>query len=167
MKVPVHTVKPSDSVANARVLLAQHRFNQVPVIREQKLVGIVTDRDLRDAPELVALSSLKTGENKQPVLPDPAEIRIEQIMTSNLLTLSADDTIEQAARMMVKERIGSVPIVEKKSHLVAILTRTDVLQAFLSPSRVRKTEGSRHERTSPTLRKGANQKSKPPRHSSR
>ena len=68
MKSPVYTVKLHDSVAHARVLLAQHRFNQLPVIREQNLMGIVTDRDLRDAPEMIALASLETGENKQPSL---------------------------------------------------------------------------------------------------
>ena len=156
MKSPVYTVKPYDSVAHARVLLAEHRFNQLPVVRGRNLVGIVTDRDLRDAPEMVALSSLETGDKKQPSLPDPAEIRVEQVMTSNPVTLSGEDTIEQAARIMVRERIGSVPIVEQ-NHLVAILTRTDVLQAFLSASRTQKTGGSHDV--------AASRKSRPPRDS--
>lgn len=147
MKSPVYTVKPFDSVAHARVLLAEHRFNQLPVIRDQKLVGIVTDRDLRDAPEMMALSSLKTGDKKSPSLPDPAEIRVEDVMSSNPMTLCGDDTIEQAAQIMVRERIGSLPIVEQ-SLLVAILTRSDVLRAFLSTPRAHKTEGSHRVRAS-------------------
>jgi CBS domain-containing protein len=49
MKFVVHTVKPHDSVAHARALLEEHRINQLPVLFDNHLVGIVTDRDLRDA----------------------------------------------------------------------------------------------------------------------
>jgi acetoin utilization protein AcuB len=54
------------------------------------------------------------------------------------VTLSPDDTVEQAAQLMVNDRIGGIPIVEE-NRLVAMLTRTDVLQAFLSLSRQQST----------------------------
>jgi len=131
MKLPVHTVKPHDSVVKARALLAEHRINQLPVVQDEKLVGIVTDRDLRDAPETFAISSQPVGTDTPAVLPNPAEIYVEDVMTVSLVTLSPDDTVEQAAQSMVNDRIGSIPIVEEK-RLVAMLTRTDVLRAFLS-----------------------------------
>jgi predicted transcriptional regulator len=86
---------------------------------------------------MIAPSSLKTGENTQPILSDPAKLRVEEVMTSNPLTLSGYATIEQTARMMMKEIIGGV-IVEE-SRLVAILTRTDILQRFLSTRRIHET----------------------------
>ena len=131
MKLPVRTVKPHDSVAQARALLAEHRINQLPVVQDQKLVGIVTDRDLRDAPETFAISSRSTGTDTPAILPNPGEIYVEDVMTVGLVTLSPDDTVEQAAQLMVNDRIGSIPIVEE-NRLVAMLTRTDVLRAFLS-----------------------------------
>jgi acetoin utilization protein AcuB len=160
MKFPVHTVKPHDSVAHARALLADYRINQLPVVQDKNLVGIVTDRDLRDAPEIFAISSQPIGTDAPAVLPNPDEIRVESVMTVSLVTLGPEDEVEQAARLMVQDRIGGIPIVEK-DRLVAILTRTDVLQAFLSPSR-QHNEPTRHERAT---RKNADPKSKPARHS--
>jgi acetoin utilization protein AcuB len=131
MKLPMHTVKPHDSVAQARSLLAEHRINQLPVVQDEKLVGIITDRDLRDAPETFAISSQAVGTDAPAVLPNPAEIYVADVMTVSLVTLSPEDTVEQAAQLMVNDRIGSIPIVEE-NRLVAMLTRTDVLRAFLS-----------------------------------
>ncbi len=161
MKFPVHTLKPHDSVAHARALLADYRINQIPVVRDKKLVGIVTDRDLRDAPEALAVSAEAAGADRQVVLPDPAEIHVESVMTPNVVVLTPEDTVEHAAQLMVNDRIGGIPIIEEK-RLVAILTRTDVLQAFLSRSR--NIEGSRHRRAGQASRKSADQKSKPARH---
>jgi acetoin utilization protein AcuB len=134
MKLPVRTVKPHDSVAQARALLAEHQINQLPVVQHEKLVGIVTDRDLRDAPEAFAISSQPAGTDTPAGLPNPAEIYVEDVMTVSLVTLSPDDTVERAAQLMLNDRIGGIPIVEE-NRLVAMLTRTDVLQAFLSLSR--------------------------------
>jgi acetoin utilization protein AcuB len=133
MKFPVRTVKTHDSVAQARALLAEHQINQLPVVQDEKLVGIVTDRDLRDAPEASAISSQPVGTDTPAVLPNPAEIYVEDVMTVSMVTLSPDDTVEQAAQLMVNDRIGGIPIVEE-NRLVAMLTRTVVLQAFLSLS---------------------------------
>jgi acetoin utilization protein AcuB len=161
MKFPVYTVKPSDSVTDARALLTNYRINQLPVVQGDKLVGIVTDRDLRDAPEIFAISSQPIGSDTRPFLPDPSEIHIESIMTVSLVTLGPEDTVERAAKLMVQDRIGGVPIVEK-DRLIGILTRTDVLQAFLSTSE-QHNKASHHERGERTRRKTADQKSKPPR----
>jgi acetoin utilization protein AcuB len=159
MKFPVHTVKPHDSVAHARELLANYRINQLPVVWDGKLIGIVTDRDLRDAPEIFAISSQSIGADTPPVLPDPSEIHIESVMTVSLVTLSPEDTVERAAQLMVRDRIGGLPIVDK-DRLVAILTRTDVLQAFLSSPRRHNKASSREPSEQKRGKKG--QKSTPP-----
>lgn len=161
MKFPVHTVKPHDSVAHARELLANYRINQLPVVQDEKLVGIITDRDLRDAPETFAISSQPIGTDTPAVLPDPGEIQIENVMTASLVTLSPEDTVEQAAQLMVQDRIGGVPIVEK-DRLVAILTRTDVLQAFLSSSRRLTKHRAVRLQNKNARKKKADQKSKRP-----
>ena len=130
MKHPVITVRPHDSIRHAREVMEEHRINQLPVVVDGRLVGIVTDRDLRDAfPSVFE----QLGARKRPrvKVADPAAIRVEDIMTSAILTLPPDAPVEDAARLLRKERIGALPIVGG-GRLVGILTRSDVLDAFLA-----------------------------------
>jgi len=139
MKQPVHTVKPQDSVAHARAILEEHRINQLPVVQNRRLVGIVTDRDLRDAPEAVEVASSAAASATRTPAPHPERIPVEAVMTTNVLTLTPADTVEDAARLMRRERIGAIPIVERDA-LVGIVTRSDILDAFVL---VREQQGSR------------------------
>jgi len=130
MSLKLHTVKPLDSVAHARALLEEHRINQLPVFTNDKLIGIVTDRDLRDAVNTVATSARVAGMGDQaPETPD--QISIESVMSANVITLSPHSTLVTAAELMRRERIGSVPIVEEDS-LAGIITRSDILEAFVA-----------------------------------
>src|SRR3990172_3445888 len=130
MKFPVHAVKPMDSVAHARALLEQYRVNQLPVVVNRRLVGIVTDRDLRTAsPSAVEVAAVDARRLARLSL-EPERTPVERVMTEKVITLGPKDTIEQAARIMMRERIGSIPIVENR-RLVGIITRSDVLGSFL------------------------------------
>jgi acetoin utilization protein AcuB len=100
------------------------RINQLPVTVDRRLVGIITDRDLRDAFPSVFESSEK-GHT------EPEQIRVEEVMTPNVLTLSPADSVGKAAQLMCQERIGAIPIVEG-ARLVGILTRVDILRAFIA-----------------------------------
>ena len=132
MKFAVHTVKPLDSVAHARALLEEHRINQLPVVVNGRLVGIVTDRDLRDAPRAVQIASAEAGgEGTAPTTPE--QIPVETVMTTNVLTLEPKDSLTRAASLMRQERIGAIPIVEN-GLLRGIITRSDLLDAFLKIS---------------------------------
>jgi acetoin utilization protein AcuB len=132
MKTPVHTVKPQDSVAHARAILEEYRVNQLPVVQNGKLVGIVTDRDLRDAPMAVRVSGEAAGRTKDELPSEPNEIPVSDVMSDAVLTMTPSNTLEHAARLMREQRIGAVPIVEKQNHLAGILTRSDVLEAFVA-----------------------------------
>jgi signal-transduction protein with cAMP-binding, CBS, and nucleotidyltransferase domain len=116
--------------------------------------GIVTDRDLRDAPETFAISSQPIDAETPRLLPDPAGIHVEDVMTANLVTLSPEDTVEQAAQLMMNNRVGGIPIVEE-NLLVAIVTRADVLRAFLFLTR--QHDALPHDRARRTSRKKADQ----------
>ena len=129
MKAHVHTVKPQDTVAHARALIEEHRINQLPVVQNRKLVGIVTDRDLRDARNVVETATSDASKTHHEA-PQANKIPIEAVMTTNVLTLGSADTIVEAARMMRRERIGGVPIVDNGA-LVGIITRSDILDAFI------------------------------------
>ena len=112
MTTNVYTVVPSDTIAHARELLRQHRINQLPVVAGGTLLGIVSDRDLRDSAKL----------NDTPV---------KTIMNHPPITLSCHSTLVNAAEVMRQQRIGAVPIVSGNS-LVGIITRSDILEAFVA-----------------------------------
>lgn len=130
MSAPVFTVKPLDSIAHAREVMARQEVNQLPVVRGGELVGIVTDRDLRSAfPSVFDQAAHDAAGGAFPA--DPEEVTVDTVMSSNVLTLEPGDAVEDAVRLMLRERIGAVPIVEG-ARLVGILARSDVLEAFLA-----------------------------------
>jgi len=132
MTTTLHSVRPLDSVAHARAILEEHRINQMPVVTDGRLVGIVTDRDLRDAPTVVRAATAEAG-SIEGAEATPDRISVETVMTTNVLTLKPSDPLEKAAELMRRERIGALPIVEK-GHLRGILTRSDILKAFVATS---------------------------------
>ncbi len=125
MTHPVHGVKPLDTIQHARELMVQHRVNQLPVLVDQRLVGIVTDRDLRDAFPSVFRDGKPPGADA-----DPSRISVETVMTANVLTLTLEDSMADAARLMRRERVGAIPIVAD-GRLVGMVARSDVLDAYV------------------------------------
>ncbi len=133
MKRPVHTVKPLDSIRHAREIMENHRVNQVPVVVDGQLVGIVTDRDLRDAfPSVFDAPGRPRARRAAPVA-DPDEIRVEMVMTPHVITVGPKETVAEVARIMRRERIGAIPVVEGK-RLVGMITRSDLLDALVALS---------------------------------
>ncbi len=113
MKHPVVTVKPRDSALHARETMEKHRINQLPVVKDGKLVGIVTDRDLRDAFPSVFDTAASIARRRPPAGADPAAIPVEDVMTQTVLTLDPEARVADAARLMRRERIGAIPIVDR------------------------------------------------------
>ena len=134
MKHPVMTVKPQDSARHARELMEKHRINQLPVVTDGRLVGIVTDRDLRDVFPSVLDAAMPSRRRQLQPGADPARIPVEDVMTSNVLTLTPGVLLADAARLMRRERIGAIPVVDG-GRLVGIVSRSDVLDAFVELSR--------------------------------
>jgi acetoin utilization protein AcuB len=130
MKKPEYTAGPRDRISHVRSVLEEHRINQLPVIAKGALVGIITDRDLRDAfPSVFDVPGFTEETPRKPAR-DPEKIRVEEVMTGNVITLGPDDGLADAAGLMRRERLGALPIVEG-GVLVGILTRSDVLDAFI------------------------------------
>jgi acetoin utilization protein AcuB len=126
MTPSVLTIKPKDSLRQARELMMKHRINQLPVVVNNKLRGILTDRDTRDAyPSSTALVRSK----KIDAFADSHIV--EEAMTYNVITISPQASIREAAECLRKQRFGALPVVEGHT-LVGIITRSDVLDALLS-----------------------------------
>jgi acetoin utilization protein AcuB len=128
MHRPVISVKPRDSAAHARAVMEQRRVNQLPVLEGPRLVGIVTDRDLRDAFPSLTQSTAAHGRRAAGV--DPAAIPVEDVMTRDVLTIEQDATLIEAARLLRRERIGALPVVAAGKP-VGILARSDLLDALV------------------------------------
>jgi acetoin utilization protein AcuB len=136
MQHPVHTARPHDTVEHARELCERHRINQLPVLANGKLVGILTDRDLRDAfPSVVEQVEHPSRAHRQ-----TEALRVEDVMTANVLTIGEDEPIERAAGIMRRERVGALPVV-RGEQVVGILTRTDLLNALIAVATAFRTNG--------------------------
>ncbi|MFN8624524.1 MAG: CBS domain-containing protein [Candidatus Binatia bacterium] len=131
MKHPVQCVKPLDTIAHAREIMEMHRINQLPVIVSGRLVGIITDRDVREAyPSVFDAPALGARKPRPVPTSNPESVTVEMVMTPNVLTLGPHEPLVDAARLMRRERLGAVPIVDN-GKLVGILARSDVLDAFV------------------------------------
>ncbi len=119
------TVTDETSMMKAIHLMKQNRFRRLPVMHENQLVGIITDRDLKEASPSKA-TTLDVHELYYLL----AELQVKDIMTRNPITVSSQDTVEHAAQLMLENTISGLPVVDK-GQLVGILTQSDVFRAFM------------------------------------
>ena len=117
MTTSVLTVTPKDTLKQAREMMSKHRVNQLPVVVDDKVVGIVTDRDVRDAYP----SSMRLLRGKD--IDEFADSHtIEEVMTYNVITISPDAPLREAAQRLRKQRFGAVPIVDHRPSTTITLT---------------------------------------------
>jgi acetoin utilization protein AcuB len=128
MTETVLAVETFDSIGIARQVMAKHRINQLPVLDNEALVGIVTDRDLRDAYPTSMM--IDRGEEIDRFADS---VTVEEVMTHNIFTVGPETPLKQAVSLLRRHRIGSLPVVQNKK-LVGIITRSDVLDFVLSGS---------------------------------
>jgi acetoin utilization protein AcuB len=122
----VLAVETFDSIAVARQLMAKHRVNQLPVLDNDNLVGIVTDRDIRDAYP----TSLMIDRTKE-IDKFAEKVTVETVMTHDVFIVQPDTPLMTAVGLLRRHRIGSLPVMKNK-ELVGIITRSDVLDFVLS-----------------------------------
>jgi acetoin utilization protein AcuB len=125
MSKNVITVLPHDKITDAFELMQGQGIRHLPVVENGELKGLVTDRDIRLA---LIPSPLSTPEDRMYHL--GALEQVEEIMTSDLITVAPTATIEEAAKLMAQYKIGAVPVVAH-GKLVGILTETDILCVFI------------------------------------
>src|SRR5919202_2083767 len=122
------TIAPGATAGEALALMRQRRIRHLPVVDGGRLVGMLSDRDLRSAlPSAVVLGELED---------DPAASRsVVEIMTADPLTIPPSQPVEEAARLLTERRVGAVPVVEG-ARLLGILSADDLLRAFVESSGV-------------------------------
>ena len=119
------SVSPSTPVDEARALMQQHRIRHLPVLDQGRLVGIVSDRDIR-----LVLPSPATSLSVHEIGYLLTRLTVAEIMTRGPLTIAPERPITEAARRMLAHKVGALPVVAD-GQLVGIVTRTNLLQAFL------------------------------------
>lgn len=123
----VVTVDKETSVHEARELMIKNDVRHLPVVDDQKkLLGIVTDRDIRSA---LPYNLLK-GEVPPQAMADLPKMKVKDIMSTTPRTISPMDTIQDALLRIQAEKVGAFPVVDEERRLIGILSVRDLLRAF-------------------------------------
>ena len=117
------TVTPTETIGQADELMNTKRIRQLPVVEGKELVGIVTDRDIRS---FLSGSLLEDPEAREKAL----NTMVSEIMTTEPLTVSPEDDLEEVVELLIEEKFGGIPVVDKSAGLVGIVTYVDVLECF-------------------------------------
>ncbi|ODA40158.1 CBS and ACT domain-containing protein [Desulfosporosinus sp. BG] len=125
MTSQVFTVSPDESIAETMVLMREKKINKLPVMDKGKLVGFVTDGDLREVSPSPA-TTLSIFELNYLIAKTP----IREVAVKKVMTCQPDTQIEDAALLMREHRISGLPVLDQ-GKLVGIITATDILDAFL------------------------------------
>ena len=120
MTKQVVTLGPEASAAEAWALCREHRIRHLPIVDGERLVGLVSDRDLRDV-------SPPRGDREGATL---TWVRVGDMMTRDLVTIHPLDTIDRAAREIYDRRIGCLPVVDE-GGLVGIVTSSDMMRTLI------------------------------------
>jgi len=118
-------VPPSTPVMEAMNMLRGEGYRRLPVVKDGRLLGIVTDRDLKEATPSKA-TSLSVYELNYLL----SKLTLKDVMRTPVITIGPDEAIEQAALTMEMHRVSGLPVIEKGA-VVGILTITDLLRAFV------------------------------------
>jgi acetoin utilization protein AcuB len=129
MQTEVVTVTPDTSLAAAQRLMRAQRIRHLPVISGTRLVGIVTDRDIRQAVPSPA-TTLSRGEIAYQLDNTP----VKTCMTREVISIGPDTDMVHAARLLLEHRFGCLPVVEAGT-LIGVVTELDCLRAFLAHER--------------------------------
>lgn len=127
MSKNVISVDVNDSMHDAMKLMKENNIRMLPVMEEGKLVGIITDRDIKRASASDA-TTLEIHELTYLMI----RIKVMDIMNKNPITVRFDHTLEETAEILLKNKISGVPVVGDKGDVVGIITQTDLFRALIS-----------------------------------
>lgn len=126
MSRPVVTIDAQSGMLMARELMKKHKIHGLPVTRKDKLVGIVTDGDLKgaSASDATSLDVYELAFLLQ-------KIKIEQIMSADPVTIPIDHTLAEAADVFLQKKVSVLPVIAGRAQMVGIITPSDISKAFL------------------------------------
>jgi CBS domain-containing protein len=126
MSNPVVAVEPGTPLKTAHQIMKDRHVRRLPVISRGRLVGILTIGDVREASPSDA-TSLSVWELNY--LWD--QLKVDQVMTRAVVTVTPETTILEAARLMLEKKISGMPVVDAHGNVVGILTESDIFKMLV------------------------------------
>jgi len=128
MTTDVITIDEDASIMKASIIMKEKKVRCLPVVNKKgELVGIVSDRDLKDAAPSKA-TTLDVYELNYLL----SSIKIKDLMITNLAYVRPDETVEFAAILMLENKISSLPVINDKGRLIGIITQTDIFKVLIN-----------------------------------
>jgi CBS domain-containing protein len=116
------TLGRNETLDLAESIMNLSRIRHMPVVDDEKIVGILSQRDLFRSALITAL-----GFGRKTTSALIKTIKIKEVMTEHVITISPEATVKEAARVMIDKKIGCLPVVEDQK-LIGLLTETDILR---------------------------------------
>ena len=127
MTPKVITIGKEASLLEARELMRDHNIRHLPVVDEQeKLIGVITDRDIRGVMPLENVRLPDFCKKMEMV----TQLKVGDVMTPDPITIGPHDTIEDALLMFEQKKVGAFPVVDDERRLKGIISVRDILRAF-------------------------------------
>jgi acetoin utilization protein AcuB len=124
MTTTLVTATPNDTVRKALRLLEDSEIRHLPIVEGKKLVGLVSDRDLREY-RLPLVEEIEDPDYADDLL----DTRLSEVMSGDVLCLDAGESLRTGVDLMIEYGIGAIPVVRDNDELVGILSYVDVLKA--------------------------------------
>jgi acetoin utilization protein AcuB len=119
----VLTITPETTLPEAHRVMTDNKIRRLPVVKNDRLVGIITLGDVREA-EPSDATSLSIWEVNYLL----SKLSIKEVMTSNPITIHADQTIGEAAWLMLTNKISGLPVVDDGKRVIGIITESDIFR---------------------------------------
>lgn len=133
MSQPAITVNVNDSMQKATKIMRENNISILPVIKEERLVGVVTDRDLKRASASDA-TCLEIHELIYLI----SKIKVKEIMSGRPITVPPDFTVEETAEVLLKNKISGVPVVDSQGQVLGVITQNDLFKMLITLTGVEK-----------------------------
>ena len=127
MTTPALTVSPDALLPEVRNIMNSRHFRHLPVVDEQqRLIGMITDRDLRSAYP----SSILSEDRRQAILENVEKTPVRAIMARELISLTPLATLDDALYLLSKEKIGMLPVIDEEQHVIGVFSVQDLMKAY-------------------------------------
>jgi acetoin utilization protein AcuB len=119
------TIGSNQPVLEALLLMYERDIRRLPVVEKGGLVGIISDRDIRQIMGRPGLAISQPGEEPE------LKLAVSELMTRNLITVGEEDDVREAIELIVENKISGLPVLDRRQHLVGVISSIDILQYCL------------------------------------
>lgn len=126
MTSPVISVTPSTPISNAHQMMKDYGIRRLPVVENDRLVGIITLGDVREASPSDA-TTLSIWELNYLW----AQLTVDRVMSRKILTVQPTDLILEAARIMLEHKVSGLPVINEREQLIGIITESDIFRMLV------------------------------------